>query len=110
MYQLGLCCVSFTQFKESRIDVGDSVPFSRVVRSGLLYIKGRATLALLIDKTNLLVSVLCMPEYAIPNLIGKVALMIISPLPTSLRIRVNASMLSLFSVIADDYTNHYSKL
>ena len=89
MYQLGLCCVSFTQFKESRIDVGDSVSFSRVVRSGLLYIKGRTTLALLIDKTNLLVSV-CMHEYAISSLIGEIPLMITLSLPTSLRIRVNA--------------------
>jgi hypothetical protein len=51
-----------------------------------------------------------MHEYAISSLIGEIALMIISPLPTSLRIRVNARMLSLFGVIADYYTNHYSKL
>jgi hypothetical protein len=36
----------------------------------------------------------CMHEYAVSSLIGEIVLMTISPLPTSLRVRVNVGMLS----------------
>jgi hypothetical protein len=72
-------------------------------------IKGRATLTLLIYKTNLLVSVLY-ARICYFKSHRRDSTHDHFTLAYKLEERVNARMLSLFGVIADYYTNHYSKL